>query len=203
MDLSFGPEYETFRAEVRSFLKDHGAAAPRGSSLRAPETLAWQKLLIEHGYAARTIPKAYGGYGAEPNIIQSRIIAEEFADARVSTGLGGQGISMLVPTLLEIGTEAQKQEFIRPTNSGRNGLVSGLLGARRRFGPGQPENQRGPGRRRVGDQRPENLDQHRPAGRLDLLSGTHGTRMRPNTKVSPSCCSAWTHQASRCVRWWI
>lgn len=118
MDLSFGPEYESFRAEVKAFINTHGAKSPRNAPMRAPETLEWQKLLIEHGYAARTIPEAYGGFGAKPDIIQSRIIAEEFASARLNTGLGGQGISMLVPTLLEMGTEAQKQEFIRPTIHG-------------------------------------------------------------------------------------
>ena len=118
MDLSFGPEYDDFRGEVKHFLATHGKDAPRNAALRAPETLAWQKLLIEQGYTARTIPKEYGGYGAEPDIIKSRIIGEEFASARVNAGLGGQGISMLVPTLLELGTEAQKQEFIEPTIRG-------------------------------------------------------------------------------------
>jgi len=32
--------------------------------------------------------------------------------------MGGQGISMLVPTLLESGTEAQKKQFIQPTLHG-------------------------------------------------------------------------------------
>jgi alkylation response protein AidB-like acyl-CoA dehydrogenase len=118
MDLSYGPEYESFRAEVRDFLERHRAEAPVGERLRSPKTLAWQQLLIEHGYAARTIPKAYGGYGAEPDILKSRIIAEEFARAQVSPGLGGQGISMLVPTLLELGTEAQKRQFVPPTLRG-------------------------------------------------------------------------------------
>ncbi|HAJ29371.1 MAG TPA: acyl-CoA dehydrogenase, partial [Gammaproteobacteria bacterium] len=57
----------------------------------------------------RTIPEAYGGYGAEPDIIRSRIIAEEFSAAQMNTGFSGQGISMLTPVLLELGTEAQKQ----------------------------------------------------------------------------------------------
>ncbi len=119
MDLSYGPEYEAFREEVRSFLKAHGPSAPRTMRLKAPETIAWQQRLIEHGYAARTIPAEYGGYGAEPDILKSRIIAEEFARAGVSAGLGGQGISMLVPTLLELGTPAQREQFIRPTIEGR------------------------------------------------------------------------------------
>jgi alkylation response protein AidB-like acyl-CoA dehydrogenase len=87
--------------------------------MRSERTLDWQRLLIEHGYAARTIPKEYGGYGGAPDILKSRIIAEEFATARVSQGLGGQGISMLVPTLLELGTDEQRREFIQPTIEGR------------------------------------------------------------------------------------
>jgi len=118
MDLSFGPEYEDFRAEVRAFIAANQHLSPRNAPMRSRETLDWQKRLIEHGYTARTIPKEYGGYGAEPDIIKSRIIAEEFADARINAGLGGQGISMLVPTLLEVGTEEQKQQFIKPTIHG-------------------------------------------------------------------------------------
>jgi len=118
MDLSFGPEYEAFRQEVRDFLTANIDQSPRNASLRSAEALAWQKLLIDNGYTARTIPKQFGGYGAAPDIIQSRIIAEEFAEAGANSGLGGQGVSMLVPTLLEIGSDEQKQEFIRPTIHG-------------------------------------------------------------------------------------
>ena len=92
--------------------------APKGNDLRGQAAKDWQKLLIENGYTCRTIPKEFGGYGAEPDIIKSRIIAEEFSNARVSPGLGGQGISMLVPTLLEMGTQEQKERFIRPTIMG-------------------------------------------------------------------------------------
>lgn len=118
MDLSFGPEYEAFRGEVQTFLSEHGDKSPKTAKLKSPELLSWQRLLIENGYAARTIPKEYGGYGAEPDIIKSRIIAEEFSKAGVNTGMGGQGISMLVPVLLEMGTEEQKQAFISPTIHG-------------------------------------------------------------------------------------
>jgi len=118
MDLSYGPEYESFRGDVRQFIEQHRDQAPRGEGMRSDKALAWQKLLIANGYAARTIPKQYGGYGAAPDILKSRIIAEEFASAQVSQGMGGQGISMLVPTLLEVGTEAQKREFVAPTLHG-------------------------------------------------------------------------------------
>ena len=52
MDLSYGPEYQSFRQEIRAFLADHAEAAPRaglgvaagrgGSDLKA-----WQ--LLEGG----------------------------------------------------------------------------------------------------------------------------------------------------------
>ena len=115
MDLSFGQEYEEFRAEVRQFVEDNRDKQPKARDYRSEDAVAWQKKLIENGYTLRTIPKEYGGLGAEPDIIKSRIIAEEFGRAQMHTGLAGQGISMLTPILLEMGTEEQRQEFIRPT----------------------------------------------------------------------------------------
>ena len=46
------------------------------------------------------------------------ILDEEFARAGVSPGIGGQGPEMLVPTLLEHGSEEQKQRWIGPTIRG-------------------------------------------------------------------------------------
>ncbi|HTT98647.1 MAG TPA: acyl-CoA dehydrogenase family protein [Rhizomicrobium sp.] len=117
MDLSYSPEYEVFREEVRAFAREYGSRAPRSFGFN-DETRAWQRLLIEHGYAARTIPKEYGGYGGTADILKSRIIAEEFLAARLPMGMQNQGISMLVPTLLELGTEEQKQRWIAPTLRG-------------------------------------------------------------------------------------
>ncbi len=116
VDLSFGNEYEAFRDEVRQFIEAHRSQAP--TVARGDSAKAWQKLLIGYGYTARTIPTAYGGFGAEPDIIKGRIIGEEFAAAQLPLGLGGQGISMLVPMLLEMGTDDQKQQFIKPTLHG-------------------------------------------------------------------------------------
>ena len=117
MDLAFGPEYEDFRDEVTHFIVKNKQLAPTPNA-EPDAAIAWQKCLIEHGYAARTIPREYGGFGAEPDIIKSRIIAEESSKHQLNTGLGGQGISMLTPVLLELGTEDQKQQFIKPTIHG-------------------------------------------------------------------------------------
>jgi alkylation response protein AidB-like acyl-CoA dehydrogenase len=115
MDLTLTPEMARFRDEVRAFLgahrDDYADGAPK-------DARAWQALLIENGYAARTIPKDYGGYGAEPDILKSRIIAEEFIRAGAPRGIANQGVSMLVPTLLEVGSEEQKRRWIGPTLRG-------------------------------------------------------------------------------------
>jgi alkylation response protein AidB-like acyl-CoA dehydrogenase len=120
MDLAYSAEYEAFRAEVRDFLERHRAKWPRDYAGGRPSAamLQWQQLLIEHRYVARTIPQEYGGCGAEPDILKSRIITEEFTGAGAPGGLAGQGISMLVPTLLEVGSEEQKRRYIPPTLRG-------------------------------------------------------------------------------------
>ncbi len=118
MDLSYGSQYEAFRQETRRFIEAHAHLAPKGMHRESPEARAWQRLLIDNGLVARAIPKKYGGYGAQLDILESRIIAEEFARAQVSPGLGGQGIAYLVPTLLELGSEEQKERFVPPTLRG-------------------------------------------------------------------------------------
>ena len=119
MDLSYGERYERFRSEVREFLEKYRDQAPPGRlgglAVRDEHIQAWQRLLIEHGYAARTIPREYGGYGAEPDALETVILDEEFAAARVLRGIGGQGPDMLVPTFLEHASEEQKRRWIRPT----------------------------------------------------------------------------------------
>ena len=118
MDLAYSDQHEAFRQEVRDFLTENGHRAPKGLWRGAPddEGREWQQLLIEHGYAARTIPKEYGGFGADFDLLEAHIIAEEFGLAGVRPGHDGD--NRLVPTLLELGTEEQKQQYIRPTVRG-------------------------------------------------------------------------------------
>ena len=120
MDLTYSEQYQAFRQEVQRFIAEHRHLAPKEIGLERPseEQKRWQRLLIEHGYAARTIPKEYGGFGAPMDVLEQFIIADEFSTAGVSQGLSGQGIAMLVPTLLELGTEEQKKRYIPPTIRG-------------------------------------------------------------------------------------
>jgi alkylation response protein AidB-like acyl-CoA dehydrogenase len=121
MDLSYGPQYEEFRREVRAFLKQHEKDAP-SSSMRSvegsPELRRWQALLIEKGYVCRTVPREYGGFGGEPDLLKTIIIEEEFQEARIALGMESQGISMFVPTLLTYGSEEQKRSYVGPTIRG-------------------------------------------------------------------------------------
>ena len=129
MDLNFGKKYKDFTKEVKDFCKKYkgihfidSSKVPLSGSFKSGEIKMtrsdWQKILIEKGYFARSIPSEYGGYGGESDIIKSRIIAEEFAKSKIPPPMGGQGIDMLVPTLLELGTEEQKQKYIKPTLHG-------------------------------------------------------------------------------------
>jgi alkylation response protein AidB-like acyl-CoA dehydrogenase len=118
MDLSYSEKYRALQDEVRVFLAANSGASPSAVGVRRKpdeKILAWQRLLVEKGYAARTIPRKYGGFGAEPDVLEAAIIAEEFSRAGVAAGIMSQGISMLVPTLLEVGTEEQRERWIKPT----------------------------------------------------------------------------------------
>ncbi len=120
MDLKYDQRYDAFRHEVRSFLEAHGSSRPQGNLVHNDrEKIArWLSLQIEHGYWARTIPKEYGGFGAQPDLLETVIMDEEFNRAQVPRGSKAQGPSMLVPTLLVHGTEEQKVRYIAPTLRG-------------------------------------------------------------------------------------
>jgi len=132
VNLSYSAEYEQFRAEVRQFLKENwtaedAAAQPDPDSVAAytggaridERATAFRLKAIERGYLYRAVPKRYGGGEQPPDPLKATIIAEEFRKARAPHEITGQGPSMLVPTLLEHGTEQQKQFFVRDTLLGR------------------------------------------------------------------------------------
>jgi alkylation response protein AidB-like acyl-CoA dehydrogenase len=126
MNLNYGPEYKNFKKEVISFCKKWEGVhfVDEAKSPLTPITRVggkkitrtkWQSILIREGYFARSIPKKYGGYGGESDVIKNRIIASEFSNHGVPSPMGGQGIDMLVPTLLELGTEEQKKQYVEKT----------------------------------------------------------------------------------------
>jgi alkylation response protein AidB-like acyl-CoA dehydrogenase len=133
MDLSYSAEYEQFRREVREFLQSNWTDADRnsapppdprsisfGSLMRTDErATAFRLKAIERGYLYRHVPKRYGG-GEQPfDPLRSTIIVEELRRAQAPGELMGQGPSMLAPTVVEHGTEEQRQQFVRATLLGK------------------------------------------------------------------------------------
>jgi len=126
MDLRSRPEDEAFRLEVRGFLRQHWSdddrrhnPPPRPTWLLAPvnrrdaAAVRLRTEAIARGYLYRHVPQRYGGGGAPWDPAKEAIIAEEFERAEAPAELIGNGPNVLVPTLLECGTEEQKQRFIR------------------------------------------------------------------------------------------
>jgi alkylation response protein AidB-like acyl-CoA dehydrogenase len=133
VNLSYSAEYERYREEVRAFLASHwtsedaasgpdpdSVAAMTGTSVRTDDrATTFRRAAIERGYLYRHVPRQYGGAEQPPDPLKATIIAEEFKRARAPFEIMGQGPSMLVPTLLEHGTEAQKQFFVQDTLLGK------------------------------------------------------------------------------------
>jgi alkylation response protein AidB-like acyl-CoA dehydrogenase len=119
MDLSYGADAENFRTEVRAFLKQVWVP---GAELPKAEFKAFIKdfrlKATAKGYLYRSIPKQYGGSEQPVDVIKAQVIREEFSRLRAPMEIAGNGMNMTVPTLLEKGTEEQKELFIRRTMSG-------------------------------------------------------------------------------------
>jgi alkylation response protein AidB-like acyl-CoA dehydrogenase len=112
MDLRWGEEYEAFRRELRDFLADWPLTGDEAGLSEREQDARFRQRGIERGYVYRHIPVEYGGSGQPPDVIKDQIIQEEYAAARAPGNLLTQGAGMLAPTLLELGTEAQKRRFI-------------------------------------------------------------------------------------------
>jgi len=119
VDLSYGVEMESFRGEVKRFLDE--AWPPKGEEAALPrkeQKSRFRERAVESGYLDRSIPRKYGGSEQEPDVLRAQIIREEFTRARAPMEARGIGTMMLVPTLLERGTEWQKEKFVPPTIRG-------------------------------------------------------------------------------------
>lgn len=116
MDLTYPPEAETFRKEIRTWLEDNlpdGWFEP-GFKLDGEEKVAfqqeWTKKLFEGGWICASWPKEYGGKGL--STMESVVLAEEFHRANAPLRADFFGDTLVGPTILQWGTEEQKQEFL-------------------------------------------------------------------------------------------
>ncbi len=120
-------ELETFRAEARELAGGElpgrrcDAAAMRRPirrrrvRRRADEEL-WRRRMGEKGWGVPTWPTEYGGGGLSP--AEARVLRDEMDRIGAPNPIGGMGVGMFGPTLLEYGTEAQLRRHIPPIVKG-------------------------------------------------------------------------------------
>ncbi|MGA0863450.1 MAG: acyl-CoA dehydrogenase family protein [Ilumatobacteraceae bacterium] len=108
MELTYSPEDETFRAEIRAWLKDNlpkGWFEP-GFEMSAADRKTfndeWPQKLFEGGWICATWPKEYGGKGL--TTMQGVVLAEEFANAKAPMRADFFGDTLGGPTILQWGT---------------------------------------------------------------------------------------------------
>ncbi len=116
MDLDYPADAEAFRVEIRAWLVEH---LPDGwfddDFSMTPEerkafNAAWVPQLYEGGWICASWPKEYGGKGL--SLLEQVVLTEEFARASAPLRADFFGDTLVGPTILQWGTEEQKQTFI-------------------------------------------------------------------------------------------
>ena len=118
MEFRDNEQQTAWRTEVREFIEKERPqkydpdASPQ-EQMRQMRGEAWMKewrsKLSSKGWVAPAWPKEYGG--ADLTVMEQFILNEEFAENRVP-GVGGMGTSMIGPTIIIHGNDAQKQEHL-------------------------------------------------------------------------------------------
>jgi alkylation response protein AidB-like acyl-CoA dehydrogenase len=108
MDLHPTAEDRAFRLETRRWLE---ASVPRGELKTPGERRAWHQQLYEAGYIGMGWPKEYGGQAASP--MRQAIVSDELARINAPPSMNQLGISIVGPTIIVHGTEAQKRRYLK------------------------------------------------------------------------------------------
>ena len=112
-------EHESaWRQEVRQFIRTQAPAALLTGGDQGENALfgrlgaikEWRDKVAAKGWVAPSWPKQYGG--AEMSVVDQFVMNEEFAESGVPSNVGGFGVMMIGPTIIEHGTEDQKQEHL-------------------------------------------------------------------------------------------
>lgn len=129
MNLQLDPQTETFRQEVRAFLKAHltdDVIRRSRSGVHPPnedDRRWWNKVLNDKGWAAPAWPKQYGGTGW--SLIERHIFEMECRLAGAPE-LRWQGLRLIGPVIYTFGSEAQKQRYLPTILSGEEQWAQGF-----------------------------------------------------------------------------
>ena len=116
MDLTYPPEAESFRKEIRTWLEENLPAGwfEPGFSMTTDERQefneTWTKKLFAGGWICAGWPVEYGGKGL--SLMDQVVLNEEFAKANAPLRADFFGDTLVGPTILQWGTDEQKKEFI-------------------------------------------------------------------------------------------
>ena len=113
MDLTYTAEEEAFRFEARAWLEAHVPATPLASFDTAEgfeQHRAWEAELYEGRWSAVSWPVEYGGRGAD--YIKWLIFEEEYWRAEAPGRVNQNGIFLLGPTIMDVGTPEQKASLL-------------------------------------------------------------------------------------------
>jgi alkylation response protein AidB-like acyl-CoA dehydrogenase len=130
MDLTYPEEAESFRVEIREWLEQNLPAGwfEPGFTMTKDEHEAfnqtWTKTLFHGGWICAGWPVEYGGKGL--SLLQQVVLNEEFAKANAPMRADFFGDTLVGPTILQWGTEAQKKEFIPGILEGTTGWCQGF-----------------------------------------------------------------------------
>jgi alkylation response protein AidB-like acyl-CoA dehydrogenase len=128
MDLSFSPQDEAFRQEVRDFIAEArpqlppNLGTPEQARLSKDDYLVWHRLLYKKGWIAPAWPKELGG--AAWTVTQRYIFSAETARAGMPTTLPF-GLGMVGPVIYTFGSETQKKKFLPRILSGEDWWCQG------------------------------------------------------------------------------
>jgi alkylation response protein AidB-like acyl-CoA dehydrogenase len=117
--LKYGAQEEAFRAELVAWLEANAPtkeqlAIPRLSSAHLPDwAREWQRTLFDHGWLVPGWPPELGGRNASPT--EQMIYFEEMKKREIPRSYNPQGLGIIAPSILDYGTEEQKERFLLPT----------------------------------------------------------------------------------------
>jgi alkylation response protein AidB-like acyl-CoA dehydrogenase len=120
MDFRDSPEDAAYRADVRAWLTDAVAALPGPEPATIDDRMGYwrpfQKQLHVAGYAGLSWPTRYGGQDA--SLVQQAIFLEEYDRAGAPDRINTLGEGLAGPTIINFGTEEQRERFLRPILEG-------------------------------------------------------------------------------------
>jgi alkylation response protein AidB-like acyl-CoA dehydrogenase len=119
-DFGADVDLEAFRTEARTWLEANFPPSLKGAAMmamaegpQAGNLKLWRERIGAKGWATPTWPTQYGGGGLSTQ--QARVLQQEMGRIGAFNPLMfGMGITMIGPTILDYGTEEQKQTHLPP-----------------------------------------------------------------------------------------